>query len=386
MIKINKVLSYLFALIGFFSLKPYVIWDNNYPYYLSIIFLMLFFLFFLKRELRVNIALLYALILFLMYFYVVYEEVPAFFTGSFITIILFLMTNKTIRIQSFEVFDKVIASILFLSLITYPLIVFNIIPSFGVIESTNLLKNELGFYYNNYIFNLVLSNQIIHFGYFSFFRFSSVFDEPGVVGTLCGLIFCLKGFKLNNIRGKIYFISGLLSFSFAFYIFLLAALLFKFNKKTVIIILLLIPVFFIANSTFKGNPFYDKFVTSRYIYDTSGISLVNNRVSDCFNYELTKLNDGSDFFGFGNNAHKSTNCDVSSYSIYIYDYGYLGFSLVIIFFGFAILYMLSFYRIKKTTYLYVVFLLSLSLYQRPDFFFFYMYLLPFAVVKENNNI
>lgn len=104
---------------------------------------------------------------------------------------------------------KILAILLLFSLIEYLLFVF---LGLGFRLGQVVRVEDAGSqYYHHLIFNLVKVNFIV------VPRFQFIFDEPGRLGTLCALIFyILNGTKYHK-QQLIFLISGLFTFSLAFY-------------------------------------------------------------------------------------------------------------------------------------------------------------------------
>ena len=100
---------------------------------------------------------------------------------------------------------------------------------------------------------------------------------------------------------------------------------------------------------------------------------VDNRVDDCFERHYDEFLSSTDILiGNGYKASISLECDVSSYKTVIYDYGIIGFLIIVLFY---IIILISKVRtisdlIKCTPFLIVFFATS---YQRPAFVTFWFF-------------
>ena len=78
----------------------------------------------------------------------------------------------------------------------------------------NGTKVEAGQGYAVYPFAIVLDYMLDY----PLYRMAGVFDEPGVVGTICALTLAANKFKIEKKFDIVIFVAGILSFSLAFYI------------------------------------------------------------------------------------------------------------------------------------------------------------------------
>ncbi len=122
-------------------------------------------------------------------------------------------------------------------------------------------------------------------------------------------------------------IAGIASVLLVFYIFAIVGFICQSRRK----ILNLTVLFVIAASLFN-TPIYDNYLGKRFNDNDSGSIVKDNRVSECFEKEYDVfIASGvkTQLLGEGHNAHLATLCDVSSYKMYIYDYGFLGILILL---------------------------------------------------------
>ncbi len=301
---------------------------------------------------------------------------------SILTFSLLPDQNKTL---AFEKFKTILSLILAVSLVEYPMIILGLIHSIGNIEPFSEIKISRGQFYINYIFNIVLNDQHLLISGFSFFRFSSIFDEPGLIGSISAILFFSypdnKRAKSQTIEKSIFLISVILSFSLGGYLLFIIGTLINFilgeskNKiKKMIILVAFICIGLVSLSSTEGGKAY---ITDR-IWSKNNITLnKNNRVDDNFDKEYYTIYDSPiDFLiGKGKDAHTRTGFDVSSYKGFIYNYGLVGISLIIIIF----LYILITKKVTIGAYV-IPILLLINSFQRPIEFIFYYYFIFLSII------
>lgn len=205
-------------------------------------------------------------------------------------------------------------------------------------------------------------------------RFASIFNEPGYLGTILGLLLLLDGFDLRDKKNLVLFIGGMLTLSVAFYVFALLGLLAysikKKSLKSLLIYAVLVTLSLIAIIHFFPD-LWD------FIVNRQEFSSLNEG-------EIESSRGGKDIFQVGVNAiskrpfinvllgngydspqliTNSTDQFVIAGSIIfrlIYQIGYIGLMYLIFFVWFN----------KKKGFIPLLFSIAfiLSLYQRPHIF------------------
>ncbi|EOW4143085.1 hypothetical protein ACOW9W_000294 [Vibrio parahaemolyticus] len=381
---IERSLAMIFALFAFNSLYPSYLWENAYIYKINfiVLFLLSVIYFFSNKSVgRNNIIAFVVLSLWIVYGYFPRGDDIALISSGIIGILIFSLLPSHVRLSSFNIFLLLVVVILLLSIIQYPFIVFGFVDAIGHIEPTNYIKASRGQFYINYGLNAVLNDQHLSvFGY-QLFRFSSIFDEPGMVGTITAILttFILnKKSQNNNFKISVLVVSNILSFSLGGYILLLVgvcsryllslkSISFKLIINTSLIFVLLLTVL----ATDGGK----RYILDR-VWDGEKITIKDNRVDDKFEKQyLVALNDiKTVLIGEGKDAHVRTGYDVSSYKGVIFNYGLLGFIFSII----LVFYMSLFVECKRFYLSEVSFVLVilLNMFQRPyDYNFYYYYIM-----------
>lgn len=266
--------------------------------------------------------------------------------------LMYILLPDNIKILVFDKFVKIFSYILFLGLITYFIRFIVSLPSFKILP-LNAAKEIM---YSVYLFD-VSPPQIL------FPRYMSMFDEPGVVGTICAMLISYKRIELRTFSGIVLMLSGLFSFSLAFYIILFLNI--AFNQKTYTRILFLTVSLFLLTSE---AGIFDTYVFSR-LKIVDGKLSGDNRVQTYFsrNYDYFVEKGGDDLiFGRGPGSDvldDKYNAGGSSYKYLVYRHGIVGVSLFLLFFIFVMA-KISF-SFRGVFFLIVFILLA---YQRPDVF------------------
>ena len=198
---------------------------------------------------------------------------------------------------------------------------------------------------------------------------NGIYDEQGLVGTFCALFLIADNMKIkNNLKNIILLIAGILTFSLAFYVMIILYFIltshFSISKKICIIVVFLFCLIICIN-------FFEKFLfVKEFLSRFFNLSLANNRYNDSFsiffqnnmqyNKFTTWFGHGKDSFGALNTSLGKNTMDASTYKILLYDYGYIGFFLLITFF------LLGAYLYQKNLRGLVFSLIFVfSIYQRP---------------------
>jgi hypothetical protein len=275
---------------------------------------------------------------------------------SFIFLFFFLNETRDTLLKTFNTISNIFGIILIISLILY-LIHFNITLPYLKLTGRSIIAD----FYNNYIFFIEPSEGFD-------LRFRSIFDEPGVVGTISSFILFGNKYNLKIKRNIIILIAGLFSLSLFFYLST-ALFLIIFNIKSIKKIALILAILVIGTSIISKNEFLNKIILSRLAFSNEKGIAGNNRTNDNWDKEYESFNKSNDFlFGRGRGAFDNNkyNRAIASYQSITFDYGLIGLIIIII------CYFLIFmnYSNLKTSSL-MIGLLILSLYQRPWIFDYY---------------
>lgn len=182
--------------------------------------------------------------------------------------------------------------------------------------------------FQNLVFNLVKEG--------GFPRFQSLADEPGLIGTICGLLLFVVGRnpKQYQLERIIIIISGVFTFSIAFFFLAAISLLsHNINLKTLFFVaLVLIAVYYI---------FYD------IVYSRIFIRFVDGTFDNRATYEMRKAvldawNNGDLWLGCGLGAHESMEDGLAEDGgagaiVFIYEFGIIGTLLVFLLYSLLVI-------------------------------------------------
>ncbi|MFZ4400960.1 MAG: hypothetical protein ACOYO1_13065 [Bacteroidales bacterium] len=355
--------EYIFAFCLFLLIPPYFIWNKVSPLLLITICVFLT----LKHSKITNRKHLKYFVLFIgLYTYIAVMNESNIF-GYFVLFLIptILINSDTFLNKVFTAFIQIYSITLIPSLIVFLTVhLFRLDLYYDIIEPLNVLKS---YKYRVYPF-LVQENTI---GQILLPRFHGYYDEPGVIGTISGILLISTGF---NLRNKIYipiFIAGIFSLSFTFYtiIIVYGFLFLKTKYKIVIATLAVIIVALLSNNEIINSTFFSRFQL------IDGKLAGDNRIADAdnFNAWYKQFAESNDFyFGLGKEKSNLYNSGGSSYLDIIVSYGIVFFILYILA---LVIRAYSYLKLKKEILNYL-FILLVILYQRPYITtFFYMFLI-----------
>jgi hypothetical protein len=361
-------ISISFALEALLLLNPYFLWHSSPILYRLIAFfaLILSLYYFFKQRKISNTTIIIAntfILSILIRQFSSFENV-SHFSIMLILGITFLLLNNEIQKKVFLVFLNIYVLTLIPALILYVLIAIGAPLEWTLLEGTNAGKVAHGLYYREYFGMVVLSDQIFPFMSGELFRLSALYDEPGVVGTISALLLAATQFNMKNLKGKILLISGVLSFSLAFYI--MAFIYLAITRVQIIVgsvIFLSIAIVFLPTE-FKDNKLINYYVTDRVYNVFSDFDSVNNRTNPCFEVPYNNfLSSNNILLGMGHKAAVNLGCGVASYKVLIYDYGIFGIFMISIFYIVILLKIKYKYQFIQLIPFFIVALASS--YQRP---------------------
>ncbi len=286
-----------------------------------------------------------------------YKEDSGLNIVMFVIMICFCFSDNTVRLFAFRIFR-----------------IFLIVSSaFGIIA------------YISYVFSLGIPYRIVPFydqesmSYVDFrfayltttlisARLCGLFNEPGYLGTMVALFLIADNLNLKKIGNIILMIAGIFTFSLAFFIIIIFALLVKGlrSRKTAILIgIVIIAVAVSLPALVKMNEGVEHLV-ERFTFE-DGVWMGDNRSDSMVDSAFEQLfKSGSDlFWGHGSGyTHYIEKAGTSSYKGIILDYGLGG---VIIIWGLLFVSAVSFIKqlkYRKYEYFYLL-CFFMGIYHRP---------------------
>lgn len=351
--------SLIAAFLLFYLVRPYFVWNGLLGSNLIIIpiSLLLGTLFFMNNELTKKNILLF------IYFIIIFISITLIrgrnlnFLISIIPFTILPFSNKYFTKSVYNNLLTIYCLITSISLIVWILHLLNLAPVLGTIEPLNKLKD-----YDYILYPLLVSIP-------DSFRFCGVFDEPGVIGTLSGILLYLQRFNFKDRRTIILLISGLCSLSLFFYILLIVTLImyYGFVKKNIIKVLFVIVVIFITFQFIQNNDILNEVIGSRFEWDSESGKLVgDNRSNDKTLYFFNNLLVSNEFwFGLKDTSLFLEYMEGESnvYMILILN----GFVFCLSYLLFYIFYGLS-KKTKTSSFILFIIILLATIYQRPFLF------------------
>lgn len=356
--------------------QAHVVFIDQLPFLIYLPYPLLFISFLFNKNVFTNRHIHAAVLFFIFLFYLQLNSSSISLTTIVYPVIItsFLLLKEKIIIRTFDLFISLLSIIIFLGFFFWFL---SIIGGYSFYLGSCFIGER---FYELYPFYVV---EPIPGGFdFIFRRFNSIFDEPGMLGTICVLILCAKKFQISKDRRLIIILlGGILSMSLAFYIMTCLYIFFtaKLSIKYILNIIVLILLIIIINNLVDG--YIGELFGNR--LDVSNISELDNRTSDDFNFAFNRyLNSSKIYLGMGHNAHVGIGTS-EGVKAFFYNYGYIG--IFLLFLAFAGL--VKSYNIKYNECALII-IYAMNFYQRAGIYRLYM-LLPFVaglIILSKNNI
>jgi|WetSurMetagenome_2_1015567.scaffolds.fasta_scaffold01070_5 hypothetical protein len=356
-ISLKELKAYILSIFLFISFLPWFVW-KIYPIVLVLCFGLYLYLFASSGRFEARKESIIFIIIIFIYFSVI--RINQNFNGwlliniSLFTLFLIRFEDNEVKKDAFKKFAKLTGFILIPGIVIFlGLNIFNI-PDLGLIKGRSIAADS----YQNFFFYIKYSDP--HYKIFP--RFNSIYDEPGVLGNICVFILYFLNFDLKRWYGKVIFVAGILSLSLFFY---LSAVLLLFIKRITKIKHILILCLFLAlfYSVTRKNELFNKYLYKRVEITKDNKLAGNNRTTakwDVFYRDFLKTD--SKYFGvLGLDKKSNKNYTwVSSYQIFIYNYGIIGLILICIYYYYSFKSEINLFMALSTMLLFI-----LAIYQRP---------------------
>lgn len=244
-------------------------------------------LFWRNRNFKGNMKLLAVFLLTLTVMTTMIRGRNVFYFLSIFPFVFIPFSDRDFTKSTYRNFLNIYCLIIFFSLVVWIFVISGMPLRLGTIAPLNVYKS---YSYIHYPLLVRIPDS---------YRFEGVFDEPGVVGTLSGMMLCIQKFNLRDKRNIILFFSGLCSMSMFFYLMLVAYLvLFYVTKKksiwkAIIVVLLTFGVF----SIIQNVPILYEIIGSRLEWNADEMQFEgDNRTSDFFMDYLLNIWGTSEFW------------------------------------------------------------------------------------------
>lgn len=268
------------------------------------------------------------------------------------TMLLFfvMLTNEEYLTKVYDRFITIFTYITALSFIVYILVQIHVPISYSIINPLNPLQEVT---YKSYPFLVTINNL-------DYYRFMGLFDEPGVMGTICGVLLLMSKCNFKDRRNILLLVYGIASFSLFFYLILGAyVLLFAKTKYKVIVICSVVVVLFLL----PKSQLLDDYIFYRLSFENGKMVGDDRKVWNFNDIWYEQYKQSSDYYwGLGRDAKQIYNSGGSSYIDLLIMYGLV----YTVFFCFVFIYD-AYKRIKPDIKSLAVYLLIFTavMYQRP---------------------
>lgn len=377
--KRRRLLFSILAVLFLIMLRPSIIW--SYMFVVDIAFavfaILLFFISRTRSSVKGNDFLLSLVLLVVLLIYSLVSNDIQIFN---LLLFLIIFTDEAAKEETFKYCHTALAVLFSASLIAAALVLLGIELPSEVIDAPNTVRT------NKYLQYPFLTVAFYEESDLMLMRFASVFDEPGVVGTLSALFIVLDKYNFKKWQNYIFLAAGVLSFSFFFYlVFLVYAPFFmklKHSAGFVIVLILLLVVISIIESATDIDML--EHVLGRFEVKDGHLA-GDNRSNPTFEraYEAF-LSDGSNvLFGKGVGEHNKIAVGLQSYKMMIYDLGIVYVLTSLLFF--VLHGILSLKNNLKAFLLYSLLLLFFY-YNRPAYLYtppyFFLFMVAPLVLKD----
>lgn len=261
--------------------------------------------------------------------------------------------KKEVVYETYRVFRKILVVIISLSIVNYILILLGIDFMGVVIDPINKLKDYKYIMHPFVVTPLGLEST----------RFHAIYDEPGSVGTLVGLILIAEKMNLQKKGNLVLLIAGLLSLSFYFYIAMIYGfILFSKRLKRKWLYMSVLIGFIIVS---YNNEFLYNTLWYRFEYDVDRGTLVgDNRSSRSLDNAYDAIKNTPLFFtGIGSAAAEDF-AGSASFKLIILKHGFIFLALNML--GYFLLAIRQISDRRDLLFFFIFFILTL--YQRPGFY------------------
>lgn len=244
-------------------------------------------------------------------------------------------------------------------------------------------------YYNMSLESLNVQQRYISYGIVFFhkqntmIRLCGICNEPGLFGTISALLLCADDLNFKKKENWIILIATILSTSVASILIIAIYMMLKSRHDLKVFMLILFGILlyiFVLPKVQTGNPAID-YMLQRLTLTDSGL-VGNNRSNAVVDSLLKQTIKQKPIFGYGNGYVGTKTTGVSTYKMYIVNYGILGF---ITMYGALFVSSILGNQNNKVGFCFIMVFFA-SIYQRPNVFTLYYMILLFGgitYIKHN---
>ena len=249
--------------------------------------------------------------------------------------IAFISLKPNFKMAIYKLFLKSFTVIVFLGIVEFVLLFFNISFTWAVVERAEPYQ-----VLNQGLFILIPTYSIEGFA-----RFMSLCEEPGGLGTICFFLLTTLNYKEHKITYLILLMAGFISFSLGFYVLITLWTLVNSRRLGFSQIILGALAIAFLMTYFSG------FVEERIVERVAGRSFseVDNRTDDETTKKLVEISgDGRIYYGMGNRNYYrwQTSAGGTSAGVknFIFQYGVIGLIIIVLGFSFVVFRIRGFHK------------------------------------------
>lgn len=365
--------AFAYAFILFLMTPPYFIWNKISPLFLIILCVIVS-----VRYIRFDSIpkVVFSFFLMLFFLFVGYKDGSNLFGYSaLIGVILLTLIEDAFLRKTFKLYLYIYSITLIPSILSYLAVnLLGINLPYEIIQPLNLSKSYTYIQYPFYVQQNMFFDLILP-------RFHAYYDEPGVVGTVSGVLLMINKVDLRKKINYPVLFAGVFSFSFAFYMMILGYF-FVFAKTKykiigVVVILSFLPII-------STNELLNTYILTRLEINEDGSLSGDNRIMNKNFEEFYERYSKSDdfYFGLEKNASSKYNFGGASYKDLIVNYGIVPFCIFILI---LLLYAHNKLQFRKEFFIFLFILFSV-IYQRPFITDYYYMFLIFAPIIFMSNV
>ena len=371
--KSHQFTAILSALILFYLAEPYFMWAGfiGTIYTRTVLAFIMGICFYSNRKkLNGYERFLYLILIGTIVIYPIIGGYNFNFLLSILPVVLIPFSKEEYCKEVFRHFLTIFAAVAAVGLFFWLLAQLGAIGPMRVIPPLNPLKS-----YDYYVYPFFVSATDA-----GLTRFNGVFDEPGLMGTLCGIMLCIEKMKLKSWKTIVLLLSGLTSLSLFFYLIIAVyyIIYLAFEKKNVLgtslLVIVIVGFFFLIPRV----PVLQEYIGDRLEWNSDKGSLAgDNRANNdlVYYYLAGAVSSNQIWFGIENkDAYMADTEGSSSFLSVIVLYGVVFSLLYIVFF----MMYASYYRKDWVSFVLFMLVFIGVMYQRPNLFHFvYVFLFSF---------